>query len=118
MRVNFMTDKGPERLAPLRELASSIDERRLLELVDATLEVLEKDTAQVLDQTNIARDIAGRTAAGDWIANTELREIQADAAYFLEMYKHQREGITQLKTAVRDKLNQSTIDAQKSASED
>ena len=113
-----MADKGPDRLVPLRELTSSIDERRLLELVDATLEVLEKDTAQVLDQTNIARDIAGRTAAGDWIANTELREIRADADYFLEMYRHQREEITQLKAAVRDKLDQTTIDAQESASED
>lgn len=113
-----MTDKSPDRLVALHQLASSIDERRLLELVDATLDVLEKDTAQVLDQTNIARDIAGRTAAGDWIANTELREIQADAAYFLEMYKHQRQEITQLKAAVRDKLDHTTVDAPESASED
>ena len=73
------------------------------DLVIDTVEVLEKDTALVLDQTHIARDIAARTKAGDWFGNTELTEIMSDADYFVRVYKQQREEIRQLKATLRDK---------------
>ena len=72
------------------------DDPRVLDLVIATVEVLAKDTSLVLDQTHIARDIAGRTKAGDWFGNTELTEIMSDADYLLRVYKRQREEIEQL----------------------
>ena len=50
-----MTDEQPNRLEPLRQLAEASDDARLLDQVMATVEVLEKDTALVLDQTHIAR---------------------------------------------------------------
>lgn len=103
-----MVDSGPDRLDPVRQLAAGIDDRRLLELLAALLEVIAQDTAQVLDQTSIARDIADRTSAGDWFANTELREIKADAEYFLLMYKQQRDEIARLRAALQDRLARPT----------
>ena len=98
-----MADDQHTRLEPLRQLAETPDDPRVLDLVLATLEVLAKDTALVLEQTNIARDIAGRTKAGDWFGNTELTEIMSDADYLLRVYKQQREEIGQLKTTLRDR---------------
>ena len=98
-----MADEQDDRLGPLRQLAEATDEPRALDALLATVEILEKDTARVLDQTNIARDIAARTKAGDWFGNTELSEILSDADYFLRIYKQQREGIGQLKTELREK---------------
>ena len=98
-----MADKRSSRLDPLRQLAEATDDLGVLELVIKTVEVLEKDTALVLDQTHIARDLAARTKAGDWFGNTELTEIMSDADYFVRDYKQQREEIGQLKAALRDK---------------
>ena len=98
-----MADERHDRLEPLRQIAETTDDTRVLDLVIATVEVLEKDTALVLDQTHIARDIAARTKAGDWFGNTELTEVVSDADYFLRVYKQQREEIGQLKTTLRDK---------------
>jgi hypothetical protein len=98
-----MTDEQPNRLEPLRQLAEASDDTRLLDQVMATVEVLEKDTALVLDQTHIARDMASRTKAGDWVGNTELAEIMADADHFLRVYKQQRKEIGRLKATLQDK---------------
>ncbi|MDP6580293.1 MAG: hypothetical protein QF681_06530 [Vicinamibacterales bacterium] len=98
-----MTDEQPDRLEPLRQLAEASDDARLLDQVMATVELLEKDTALLLDQAHIARDIASRTKAGDWVANTELVEIMEDADYFLRVYKQQREDIGRLKATLQDK---------------
>ena len=89
----------PDRLEPVRRLAATKDPE-LRELVSATLDILEQDTKQVLDQTHIARDIANRTSAGDWFATTELREIKADAEFFIRTYKHQREELKGLRAAL------------------
>ena len=101
-----MADQHDDRLAPLRQLAAATDDPPLLDLVTATLEILEQDTARVLDQTYIARDIAARTKAGDWFGNTELAEILSDADYFLRLYKQQRDGLGQIKTALRARRSQ------------
>ena len=98
-----MADERHDRLEPLRRLAEATGDTGVLDLVIATVEVLEKDTALVLDQTHIASDIAARTKAGDWFGNTELTEIMSDADYFLRVYKQQREEIGQLKATLRDK---------------
>ena len=98
-----MADERHDRLEPLRQLAEATDDIRVLDLVIATVDVLKKDTALVLDQTHIARDIAARTKAGDWFGNTELTEIMSDADYFVRVYKQQREAIGQLQAALRDK---------------
>ena len=98
-----MADEQQTRLDPLRQLAEATDDPGVLDLVIATVELLAKDTAQVLDQTHIARDIAGRTKAGDWFGNTELTEIVTDADYLLRVYKQQREEIGQLKTTLGDR---------------
>ena len=98
-----MADEQHTRLEPLLRLAEATDDPQLLDLVIATVEVLAKDTAQVLDQTHIARDIAGRTKAGDWFGNTELTEIIDDADYLLRVYKRQREEVGQLQATLRDR---------------
>ena len=98
-----MADERPNRLEPLRQLAETTDDTRVLDLVIATVEILKKDTALVLDQTHIARDIASRTKAGDWFGNTELTEIVSDADYFVRVYKQQRDEIGQLQATLRDK---------------
>ena len=98
-----MADQQPNRLEPLLQLAETIEDTHVLDLVIATVEILEKDTALVLDQTHIARDIAARTKAGDWFGNTELTEIMSDADYFVRVYKQQREEIGQLQATLRDK---------------
>ena len=98
-----MADERHDRLEPLRQLVEMTDDIRVLDLVIATVDVLEKDTALVLDQTHIARDIAARTKAGDWFGNTELTEIMSDADYFVRVYKQQREQVGQLKATLRDK---------------
>ncbi len=90
----------PDRLEPVRRLVAATKDPELRELVAATLDILEQDTKLVLDQTHIARDIAARTSAGDWFATTELREIKADAEFFLRTYKHQREELKELKAAL------------------
>ena len=101
-----MTDDQARRLEPLRQLAEASDDVRLLDQVMATVEVLEKDTALVLDQTFAAREMAARTKAGDWFANTELTEIMTDADHFLRIYKQQREEIGELKAVLQDKRKQ------------
>ena len=98
-----MADERHNRLEPLRQLAEATDDTRVLDLVIATVEILKKDTALVLDQTHIARDIAARTKAGDWFGNTELTEIVSDADYFVRVYKQQRDEIGQLQATLRDK---------------
>ncbi|MDA1095171.1 MAG: hypothetical protein O3A25_18180 [Acidobacteria bacterium] len=91
-----MADTTPDRLEPVRRLIAAAEDSELRELVAATLEILAEDTKLVIDQTHIARDIAARTAAGGWFANTELREIRADAEFFLRKYKQQRDELQQL----------------------
>ena len=98
-----MADERDNRLEPLRQRAETTDDTRVLDLVIATVEILKKDTALVLDQTHIARDIAARTKAGDWFGNTELTEIVSDADYFVRVYKQQRDEIGQLQATLRDK---------------
>lgn len=92
-----MADQTPDRLEPVRRLVAAAEDPQLRELVAATLEILQEDTKLVLDQTHIARDIAARTSAGDWFSNTELREIGADAEFFLRNYKQQQEALQGLR---------------------
>ena len=99
----LMADERQTRLNPLRHLAETTDDIGVLDLVIATVTIIEKDTALVLDQTHIARDVAARTKAGDWFGNTELTEIMSDADYFVRVYKQQREEIGQLQAMLRDK---------------
>ena len=101
-----MADERDDRLGPLRQLAEATGDLRVLDAVIATVEVLEKDTGLVLNQTNIARDIAARTKAGDWFGNTELTEILSDADYFLRVYKQQRKEIGRLKAQLLEKRSQ------------
>ena len=101
-----MTDQQDDRLEPLRRLVEAATDPQTLELVQAVVDILEKDTARVLDQTHIARDIAGRTKAGDWFGNTELAEVLADADYFLRFYKQQRDGIGGLKAVLSERRGQ------------
>ena len=95
-----MADQSPNRLEPVRRLVAAAEDPQLRELVVATLDILQEDTKLVIDQTHIARDIAARTSAGDWFATTELREIKADAEFFLRTYKHQREELKGLRAAL------------------
>ncbi|MEE2792017.1 MAG: hypothetical protein VX453_10320 [Acidobacteriota bacterium] len=101
-----MTDQQDDRLEPLRRLVEAADDPQTLKLVQAVVDILEQDTARVLDQTHIARDIAGRTKAGDWFGNTELAEVLADADYFLRLYKQQRDGLGDLKAALSERRGQ------------
>ena len=96
-----MADQSPDRLEPVRRLIAAAEDPQLRDLVAATLEILQEDTKLVLDQTHIARDIAARTSAGDWFANTELREIGADAEFFLRTYKRQQEELKGLQSSLR-----------------
>ncbi len=98
-----MADEQHDRLESLRHLVEETEDTRVLDLLIATVEVLEKDTALVIDQTHIARDVAARTKAGDWFGNTELTEIMTDADYFLRIYKRQRTQIGQLQATLQDK---------------
>jgi hypothetical protein len=98
-----MANQQSDRLEPLRQLAEGHGDVDVLELVTAMVDVLEKDTALVLDQTHIARDIAARTKSGDWFGNTELSDIMSDADHYLRVYKQQREEIARLKATLRDK---------------
>ena len=98
-----MADERQTRLEPIRHLAETTDDIGVLDLIIATVEIVEKDTELVLDQTHIARDVAARTKAGDWFGNTELSEIMSDADYFVRVYKQQREEIGQLQATLRDK---------------
>ena len=101
-----MTDQQDDRLEPLRRLVEAADDTRTLDLVSAVVEILEKDTARIVEQTHIARDIAGRTKAGDWFGNTELSEVLSDADHFLRLYKEQRDRIGDLKAVVRERRGQ------------
>ena len=100
-----MTDLQDDRLAPLRELAETLEDPHQLALVSAVVAILEQDTALVLDQTHGAQDIAARTKAGAWIGNTELAEILDDAVHFLKRYKHQREEIGRIKATLQARLD-------------
>jgi len=96
-----MADQSPDRLEPVRRLVAAAEDPQLRELVAATLGILQEDTKLVIDQTHIARDIAARTSSGDWFSNTELREIGADAEFFLRNYKQQQEALKGLQAALR-----------------
>jgi hypothetical protein len=96
-----MADQSPDRLEPVRRLVGAAEDPQLRELVAATLDILQEDTKLVIDQTHIARDIAARTSSGDWFSNTELREIGADAEFFLRNYKQQQEALKSLLAALR-----------------
>jgi hypothetical protein len=96
-----MADQSPNRLEPVRRLVAAAEDPQLRELVVATLDILQEDTKLVIDQTHIARDIAARTSSGDWFSNTELREIGADAEFFLRNYKQQQEALKSLLAALR-----------------
>ena len=100
-----MTDLQDDRLAPLRELAETLDDAHQLALVSAVVAIVEQDTSLVLDQTHGAQDIAARTKAGAWIGNTDLVEILDDAAHFLRRYKQQRDEIGRIKTALQARLD-------------
>ena len=99
-----MAETSNDRLGPLRQLVEATDDSQVLELLTSTVQVLEEDTARLLDQTHIARDIAARTKAGDWFGNTELGEILQDADHFLQLYKRQREGLAELKSLLRSRV--------------
>ncbi len=100
-----MTDQQDDRLAPLRELAETIDDPHQLALVSAVAAIVEQDTALVIEQTHGAQDIAARTKAGAWIGNTDLVEMLDDAAHFLRRYKRQREEIGGIKAALAARLD-------------
>ena len=101
-----MTEQQDDRLEPLRRLVEAADDTQALDLVSAVVVILEKDTARIVEQTHIARDIAGRTKAGDWFGNTELSEVLSDADHFLRLYKEQRDRIGDLKAVVRERRGQ------------
>jgi hypothetical protein len=107
-----MPDTAQDRLAPLRQLIEATDDPGLLDLVIGVVDVIEEDTALVIDRTHVSRDIAARTKAGDWFGNTELSEILADADHVLPSYKQQRSGILELKGTLRDR--RSRLDAAES----
>ena len=100
-----MTDPQDDRLAPLRELAETLDDPGQLALVSAVAAIVEQDTALVLDQTHAAQDIAARNKAGAWIGNTELAEILDDAAHFLRRYKRQREEVGRIKASLEARMD-------------
>lgn len=102
--ISRMAETSNDRLGPLRQLVEATDDSQVLELLNSTVQVLEEDTARLLDQTHIARDIAARTKAGDWFGNTELGEILQDADHFLRLYKRQREGLAELKSLLRSRV--------------
>ena len=105
-----MTDQHDDRLAPLRELAESLDDPRQVALVSAVVALIAEDTALVLEQTHAAQDIAARNRAGAWIGNTELAEILDAAAHHLRRYKRQREEIGGIKTALQARLDAGSRD--------
>ncbi len=107
-----MTDQQDDRLAPLRELAETLDDPRQIALVSAVVAMVEQDTALVLDQTHAAQDIAARNRAGAWIGNTELAEILDAAAHHLRRYKRQREEIGGIKAALQARLDAGPQDRQ------
>ena len=100
-----MPDASPDVLAPLRALLDAVDDPDLLASLRATVELLERDTATVIEQTLISADIAARTRAGDWFQNTELMQIGADAGSILRQYKAQRSALAALKTALEEKAD-------------
>ncbi len=100
-----MTDPQAEPLAPLRELAESLDDPHQLALVSAVVATVERDTALVIEQTHAAQDIAARNRAGAWIGNTELAEILDAAAFHLRRYKPRREEIGRIKAALQARLD-------------
>ena len=100
-----MTDSQADRLAPLRELAETLDDPHQLALVSAVVAMVEEDTALVLDQTHAAQDIAARNKAGAWIGNTELGEILDAAAHYARRYKRQRKEIGDIKAALQARLD-------------
>ena len=100
-----MTDPQDDRLAPLRELAETLDDPHQIALVSAVAGLVEQDTALVLEQTHAAQDIAARNRAGAWIGNTELAEILDAAAYHLRRYKRQREEIGGIRAALQARVD-------------
>ncbi len=100
-----MTDPQDNRLAPLRELAETLDDPRQIALVSAVAALVAEDTALVLEQTHAAQDIAARNRAGAWIGNTELAEILDAAAHYLRRYKRQREEIGGIRAALQARLD-------------
>ena len=100
-----MTDSQDDRLAPLRELAETLDDPQQLALVSAVVAMVEQDTALVLEQTHAAQDIAARNRAGAWIGNTELAEILDAAAHYLRRYKPQREEIGRIKASLQVRID-------------
>ena len=111
-----MTDRQDDRLAPLRELAETLDDPHQLALVSAVVAMVEEDTALVLDQTHAAQDIAARNKAGAWIGNTELGEILDAAAHYARRYKRQREDIRGIKAAIQTRLEPSASSPDESIS--
>ena len=103
-----MTEPQDDPLAPLRELAETLDDPHQLALVSAVVATVEQDTALVLEQTHAAQDIAARNRAGAWIGNTELAEILDAAAHYLRRYKPQREEIGRIKAALQARLDAKT----------
>jgi hypothetical protein len=99
-----MPDAPIDRLAPLLELAEALNDAdaglraRLL----AVLDLVERDTAAVIEQTLIATDIAARTKAGDWFQNTELAQISNDAGHILREYKAQRTRLGEIRAVLDD----------------
>lgn len=112
-----MTDPQDDRLAPLRELAETLDDPHQLALVSAVVALVERDTALVLEQTHAAQDIAARNRAGAWIGNTELAEILDAAAYHLRGYKRQREEIGGIKAALQARIDAKAQEAASQESE-
>ena len=100
-----MTDQHDDRLAPLRELAETLDDPRQVALVSAVVALIAEDTALVLEQTHAAQDIAARNRAGAWIGNTELAEILDAAAHHLRRYKRQREEIGGIRAAIQARID-------------
>ena len=100
-----MADPQDDRLAPLRELAETLDDPHQIALVSAVVAMVQQDTALVLEQTHAAQDIAARNRAGAWIGNTELAEILDAAAYHLRRYKRQRDEIGAIRAALQARLD-------------
>jgi hypothetical protein len=107
--LKFMADTFQDRLAPLRQLIEATDDQDLLDLMIAVVDVIQEDTARVIDRTHVSRDIAARTKAGDWFGNTELSEILADGDHFLPSYKQQRSEILKLKGELCDRRNRLVV---------
>lgn len=95
-----MPDASPDPLAPLLELAEALDDSVLRARLRAVLDLVERDTAAVIEQTLIATDIAARTKAGDWFQNTELAQISDDAGHILREYKAQRARLGEIRAVL------------------